>query len=68
MKEDYEFYHTDNGIFINDAMMPIDGITDFNTFMEQQTLIDLIEHYEYYRDNELFVPAYISEYVHPYRH
>ena len=60
--EDYEFYHTDNGKFTNDAMMPIDGIYDFNEFMEQQTLIDLLEHYDYYKTTHLIVPEYLEGY------
>ena len=60
--EDYEFYHTDNGKFTNDAMMPIDGIYDFNEFMEQQTLIDLLEHYDYYKATQLIIPDYLEGY------
>ena len=60
--EDYEFYHTDNGKFTNDAMMPIDGIWDFNEFMEQQTLIDLLEHYDYYKTTQLIPPDYLEGY------
>lgn len=60
--EDYEFYHTDNGKFTNDALMPIDGIFDFNEFMEQQTLIDLLEHYEHYKATSLFIPDYLEGY------
>lgn len=60
--EDYEFYHTDNGKYTEDAMMPIDGIWDFNEFMEQQTLIDLLEHYDYYRTTNLVIPDYLEGY------
>lgn len=62
MYEDYEFYHTDNGKFTNDAMMPIDGIWDFNTLFEQQVCFDMMEHYDYFRDNELFTPQYVKDF------
>lgn len=65
--EDYEFYHTDNGKFVNDyGPLPADGIYDFNTLMEQQSLIDLTEHYEHYRATELMIPSWLYPYVHPY--
>lgn len=64
--EDYEFYHTDTHKYTEDAMMPIDGIFSFNDFMEQQTLIDLIEHYEAARTTSLFIPEYLTEYIHVY--
>ncbi len=60
--EDYEYYHTDNGKFTDDAMMPIDGIWDFNEFMEQQTLIDLLEHYDHYKATQLIIPEYLEGY------
>lgn len=67
--EDYEFYHTDNGKFVNEKYpgpLPADGIYDFNELMEQQSLIDLTEHYEYYRTHELLIPDWLYPYVHPY--
>lgn len=61
--EDYEFYHTDNGKFTNDAMMPIDGVYDFDEFMQQQACFDLMEHYDYYRFKGETMPQYIDENV-----
>ena len=63
MYEDYEFYHTDNGKFTNDAMMPIDGIWDFNTLFEQQVCFDMMEHYDHFKNEGLFVPQYVRDFT-----